>query len=114
MSGFDPEAIKKATEGGSEFISKQQAQEKAEEAADAARVAGLPDDQLPVGTYATKDEAIAYLREAEAAGKHPQPIDDGTGNGSFTIEVSSPYKGHETVWITHVTDARDPNFPAEG
>jgi hypothetical protein len=110
MSDESAEAMKKAAEEGAAFISNQQAQYAAEQAAEAARVAGLPDDQLPEGTYATKEEAIAYLDEARAAGKYPQPIDDGTGNGDYTIEISSPYKGYETVWITAVSDT-DPNPP---
>jgi hypothetical protein len=105
--------MEKAVAGGAEHIAKQQAEYAAEQANEAARVAGLPKAELPVGTYATKDEATAYLREAEAAGKYPQPIDDGTGNGDLTIEVPSAYHGYDTVWITSVSDSPDPNFPDE-
>lgn len=112
MSGFDSEGMKKAVEGGAEFMAKQQAEAKAAEAAEDARVKGLPDDVLPEGVYATKDEAVAYLNKARAAGKFAQPIDDGTGNGDYTVEISSPFKGFEKVWVTAVSDT-DPNPPLE-
>jgi hypothetical protein len=102
------ELMKKAAESGAAFISQQQAKTKADLDAEAARQAGLPDDQLPEGVYATKDEAEAYLNQQRAKGRYPLPIDDGTGNGDFAIKVSSPYKGFQEVWITAVAD-ENPN-----
>jgi hypothetical protein len=104
--------MEKAVEGGDEFIANQQAQYAAEQAAEDARVAALPTDELPVGTYATEEEALAYLDEARAAGKYPQVMAE-DGSGDFLIEVPSVYHGYETVWVTSVSDVPDPNYPDE-
>lgn len=102
------ELMRKAVEEGLTSIPAQQARAKAQLDAEAARQAGLPDDVLPEGVYATKEEAVAYLDGERAKGRYPLPIDDGTGNGDFTVKVSSPYKGFQDVWITAVAD-ENPN-----
>ena len=109
-SDIGGEAMRKAVEGGAEHIAAQLAHVKDAEDKEAARRAALGDATLPEGTYATKAEAEAYLRASEAAGKYVQAIDDGTGSGALTVEISSPYNGYDTVWITSVLD-EDPNPP---
>lgn len=102
MSDESQAAMKKAAEEGKTSVPAAQAKYAAEQAAEAARVAGLPDDQLPEGAFATQAEAEAYLNQARAAGKEPDRYDDGSGNYPYTIEVPSPYKGYDTIWITAV------------
>ena len=109
-SDIGGEAMRKAVQGGAEHIAAQLAHVQEAEEAEAARRAALGDATLPEGTYATKAEALAYLDAARAAGKFVQAIDDGTGSGALTLEISSPYNGYETVWITSVLD-EDPNPP---
>lgn len=96
--------------GGAEHMAAQAAHVKEVADREAARRAALGDDTLPEGTYGTYEEAKAYLDASKAAGKFVQSIDDGTGSGALTIEVSSPYRGYDTVWLTHVLD-EDPNPP---
>ena len=107
-------AMKKAAEEGPAHMAAQKAHVEEVAAKEAARRAAQGDDTLPEGVYATKEEAVAYLDQARAAGKHPQVIDDGKGEGAFTVEISSPFKGFDTVWTTAVSDVRDPAFPEEG
>ncbi|RPH73813.1 hypothetical protein EHM76_04875 [bacterium] len=101
--------MEKAVEGGAAFVAQQQAQYAAEQANEAARVAGLPAATLPEGTFATKEEAVAYTQQALADGKYPQVVAE-DGSGDLVLEMSSPFNGYDTVWITAVSDT-DPNPP---
>ena len=112
MSFFDSEGVLEAVEGGGEFVAMQQALVAYLLAVESARREALPVEPLPQGTFESLEEAEAYLAEARAAGKFPQRFDDGSGNYPFILEVSSPYKGYENVWITAVSDT-DPNPPLE-
>jgi hypothetical protein len=80
---------------------------------EAERRAALGDDTLPEGVFDTKEEALAYLDAQRAAGRFTHAIDDGTGNGDFTVKVSGGFVGHPEIWLTHVTDTADPAFPDE-
>lgn len=109
MTGIDPEMMKKVTAMGPEFMAKQRKHVEEVAAKEAARRAALGDDTLPEGAFDTKEEAEAFTRAALAAGKYVIPFDE---TGALTIEISSPFTGRETVWITNVTDT-DPNPPLE-
>ena len=106
MAGFsyDSEGIKKAVEGGEQFMAEQAAHVAAVAANEAARRASLPTATLPVGVYATKAEAEAYLREQEAQGRKSSPADPDDPSGALVKEISSPFNGYQTVWITNVND----------
>jgi len=113
MSDIGGAAAAAGAAGGAEHTAKQLAHVKDLADKEAARRAALGDDTLPEGTYATEAEAAAYIAAKTAAGWHAHPLAE-DGSGALTIEVSSPYKGFDTVWLTHVTKERDPSFPSEG
>lgn len=107
MSAFDPEAIKKATEGGAEHIAAQQAERAAEDAAEVARQAaihagyprvlssgGARDDTTVYPSeftleYDTEAEALAAVAQARADGRHVSMIDSDTG--AFVVATGGGY-----------------------
>lgn len=90
--------------GAEKFMAEQRAHVAAVAANEQARRDALPTATLPVGVYATKAEAEAYLREQEALGRVSRPADDDDPSGALVLEISSPFNGYQTVWITNVND----------
>jgi len=115
MSEESIKAMKKAAEEGPAHMAAQKAHTDAVAANEAARRAGLEVAELPEGVFATKNEAIVYVNQQREAGRYPQRIYDADPNkGDYVWEISSPFHGHgPTVWVTAVSDSKDPAFPEE-